>query len=79
MWMVLVAALILAAGGVAYFEVALRRNVFIQPPQPFPGQRDVNREAEPESQPASVNAPAPDEVALMSSGLPHCETSQSQS
>ena len=39
MWIVLVSALILAAGGVAYFEVALRRNVFSQRSQPFPANR----------------------------------------
>ena len=63
MWIVLVSALILAAGGVAYFEVALRRNVFLQRSQPFPGQQDVSSEAEPEAQ----------------SALPRCDTGQSQS
>jgi hypothetical protein len=79
MWIVLVAALILAAGGVAYFEAALRHNVFLQPSQPFPDQRDVSREAESKAQSASVNTPAPAEVALRSSALPHCETHQNQS
>jgi hypothetical protein len=63
MWIVLVSALILAAGGVAYFEVALRRNVFLQRSHPFPGQQDVSNETEPEAQPAH----------------PRCDTSQSQS
>lgn len=52
MWIVLVSALILAAGGVAYFEVALRRNVFLQRSQPFPCQQNVSSEAEPEAQSA---------------------------
>jgi hypothetical protein len=79
MWIILIAALILAAGSVAYFEVALRRNVFSQPSQSSPGQRDVSSEAERKAQPASVNTPVPGEVALMSSALPRCETGQGQS
>jgi len=78
LWIILVAALILAAVGVASFETALRRSPFSQPSQSAPGQRDVRRTAEPEAQPASVNSPAPGEVALMSSVPPSCETGQSQ-
>jgi len=62
MWIVLVAALILAAGGLVYFELALRRNAFSQPAQPFPGQQNVSHEAEPGLQPAH----------------PRCETGQKQ-
>jgi len=79
MWIILIAALILVAGTVAYFEVSLRRNVFSQPSQSSPGQRDVSSEAERKAQPASVNTPAPGELALISSALPRCETRQSQS
>jgi hypothetical protein len=76
MWIILVAALILAARSVASFEVALRRNVFSQPSESFPGQRDVRSEAERMAQPASVNTPAPVEVALISAALPRCQTGQ---
>lgn len=78
MWIIIIAALILAAGSVAYFEVSLRRNIFSQPSQSSPGQRDLSSEAERKAQPASVNTPAPGEVALMPSALPRCETGQSQ-
>jgi hypothetical protein len=54
MWIVLVLALILAAGGVAYFEVALRRNVFLQGSHPSPGQQDVSSETESATQPAEL-------------------------
>jgi hypothetical protein len=78
-WIVLVAALILAAGGVVYFEAALRRNVFLQPSQTTPSQLDVSSEAEPEAQSASAHPPASGEVALMSSALSRRDTGQSQS
>jgi hypothetical protein len=79
MWIILIAALILAVGGVAYFEKALRRSPFSQPSPSSPGQRDGSSGAERKAQPASVNTPAPGEVALISSALPRCETGQSQS
>ncbi len=79
MWMIVIAAVILAVGGVVYFEKALRRSPFSQISPSAPGQRDVSSEAERKVQPASVNAPAPGEVALISSALPRCETGQSQS
>jgi len=76
LWIILIAALILAARSVASFEVALRRNVFSQPSQSSPGQGDVSSEAECKAQPASVNPPAPVEVALISAALPRCQTGQ---
>ena len=76
--MILIAALIVAAGGVAYFEKALRRSPFSQPSRSCPGQRAVRSEAERQAQPAPVNPPAPGEVALISSALPRCDTGQSQ-
>ncbi len=79
MWIILIAALILVAGSVVYFEKTLRRSPFSQPSQSSPGQRDVSSEAERQSQPASVNTPAPGQVALIPSALPRCETGQSQS
>jgi hypothetical protein len=79
MWMIVIAALILAGGSVVYFETSLRRNVFLQPSQSSPGQRDVSSEAERKAQPASANPPTPGEVALISSASPRCETGQSQS
>jgi hypothetical protein len=78
MWIILIAAVILAVGSVAYFEVALRRNIFSQPSPSSPGQGEAGSEAERKAQPASVNPPAPGEVALISSALPRCETRQSQ-
>jgi len=78
-WIILAAALILAAGSVAYFERALRRSPFSQPSQSFPDQQDVSSQAEYKAQPASVKPPALSEVALISSALPRCETEQSQS
>jgi hypothetical protein len=79
MWMILVAAVILAAGIVAYFEGALRRSPFSQLSPSSPGQRDFSSQAEPEAQSAPVNPPATGEVALMSSALPRGKTGQSQS
>jgi hypothetical protein len=78
-WMILIAALILAAGGVAYFERALRHSPFSQPSRSSPGRRDVSSEAERKAQSAPVHPPAPGEVALIRSALPRCETGQTQS
>jgi len=75
-WIILIAALFLAARSVASFEVALRRHVLSQPSQLSPGQRDVSSEAERKAQPASVNPPAPVEVALISVALSRCQTGQ---
>ena len=79
MWMIIIAAVILVAGSVVYFEKELRRSPFSQPSASSPGQREFSSEAEHKAQPASVNPPAPGEAALMSSALPRCETGQSQS
>jgi len=79
MLMIVIAALILAGGSVVYFEKSLRRNVFLQSPQSSPGPRDVSSEAERKAQPESVNPPAPDEVARISSASPRGETGQNQS
>ena len=79
LWIILIAALILAAGTVAYFELALRSSPFSQPSPSSPGQREVSSEAESNAQPAPVNPAAPGQVALMPSALPHCETGHSQS
>jgi hypothetical protein len=76
MWIILIAALILAARSVASFEVASPRNLVSQPSQSSPGQWDVNSETERKAQPASVNTPAPVEVALISADLPRCQTGQ---
>jgi hypothetical protein len=76
MWIILIAALILAARSVASFEVTLRRNLVSQPSQSSPGHRDVSSEAERKAHPASVNIPAPVEVALISAALPSCQTGQ---
>ena len=78
-WMILIAALIVAAGGVAYFEAAMRRSPLSQPSRSFPGHREVSSEAESKAQPAPVNPPAPGEVGLISSALRRCDTGQSQS
>jgi len=75
-WIILIAALFLAARSVASFEVVLRRNVFSQPSQSSPGQWDVTSETECTAEPASVNTPGPDEVALISAALPRCQTGQ---
>ncbi|HLX96691.1 MAG TPA: hypothetical protein VKU37_13175 [Verrucomicrobiae bacterium] len=79
LWIILIAALILAVGTVAYFELALRSSPFSQPSPSSPGPREVSSETERKAQPASVNTPVPGQVALMSSPLPRCETGQSQS
>ena len=79
MWMIVIAAVILAAGSVVYFEKALRRSPFSQPFPSAPGPRDGSSEAERKAQPASANSPAPGEVALISSALPRCENGQPQS
>lgn len=79
LWIILIAALILAVGTVAYFELALRSSPFSQPAQSSPAPRKVSSEAERKAQPSSVNTPASGEIALMSSPLPRCETGQTQS
>ncbi|HUA68340.1 MAG TPA: hypothetical protein VMA13_07305 [Candidatus Saccharimonadales bacterium] len=78
MWIILAAALTLAAGSVAYFEMALRRSPFSHPSQSSPGQRDVSGKMERKAQPASVNTPTPGEVTLISSALPRRKTGQCQ-
>jgi len=79
MWIIIIAAVILAAGTVVYFEKSLRHSPFSQLSQSSPGPGEVSNEAERKAQPASVNTPAPGEAALISSALPRCETGQSQS
>jgi hypothetical protein len=76
MWIILIAALILAARSAASFEVTSRRNQFSQPSESSLVRRDVSSEAEQKAQPASVNTPAPGEVALISAALPCCQTGQ---
>jgi len=76
MWIILIAAPILAARSVASFGVTSRRNQFSQPSESSLVRRDVNSEAEQKAQPASVNTPAPVEVALISAAFPRCETGQ---
>jgi hypothetical protein len=76
MCIILIAALILTAGSVACFEAPLPRNLFSQPFQSSPGQRDFRSEAERKAQPASVNTPAPVEIALMSAAFLRSESVQ---
>jgi hypothetical protein len=76
---ILAAAMILMAGTLAYFEMALPSSAHLLPSQPVPGGRDANRETEVQAQSVPVNIPPPCEVCLIANALPHCEGGQTRS